>query len=155
MFKLEQWYLKTFRRSDIVKLIYTSVDKRIISLYVIPIENTITYNDQSFLLIPERVYSNNGIPTVYANYKNAELIDIYDTRELEKEKGDYTPKMFNTAITAKVVEQLYKASKNAFDGLIPLLMIAVIAVVVYQMYVSGQNYNAIIERLSEIQPVTP
>ena len=146
---LKQWYLKNFKRNEIIQLIYTGEDKRVISVYVIPQGDIIRYKDNDFLLIPSLVYNQGGIPTVYANHKTAELINIYDTPTSE-----YKPNALNLANTANVAEQLYRASgKSTLDSLVPVLLVGVIAVMGYFMYTTGNNFNTLLERITELETI--
>ena len=49
-----QWYIKNFKKDEAVKMIYTGSDKRIIIRWLIPENNTITYNNKSYMLHPKK-----------------------------------------------------------------------------------------------------
>jgi hypothetical protein len=149
MESLRQWYLKTFKKNEIVRVIFTGEDKRIHTKYVVPVGEVVEYKNMSFVMIPDLVYMLGGIPTIQVNYKSTELIDIYDTQ-----KSKYTPAILNTALKANVVEQLYKANnKTKLDELLPILLIGVIAVMGYFIYTTGQNFTELFDRLTQIETI--
>lgn len=147
---IQQWYLKTFRRSEIVRLIHTDVDKRISVKYILQTEkNKIQIGEKSFLLTHEKINYLEGIPTVFTNYKTAEPLDILDVQNTI-----YTPEKFNTAITAQVVKELFAATKmKKLQDISTMLSIGILLVCGYSLYMMMTKLDEIMNILQQLQTV--
>jgi|TARA_Y100000033_G_C2726975_1_gene101402 hypothetical protein len=141
-----QWYIKNFKKDEAIKMIYTGSDKRIIIRWLIPENNTITYNNKSYMLHPKKMFIHKGTPTVYINYKDAEPLDV-----LDKNNQVYTPDDFNTAISSKVGQELFEASKpKGLESIAPIISIASLLGVIYIAYTMQNSFTELRDTINAI-----
>lgn len=141
-----QWSIKTFHKKEAVKIIYVGADKRITSLLVLPEQNTVTYKDKSYVLIPEKIFTHEGYPTLIINYKDAEPLD-----PLELDNYIYAADDFNTAISSKVGKELFEATKEKGLGDLSTILSGLSLLgVLYLAYTFSGQITEIIEKLDTL-----
>lgn len=147
---IQQWYLKTFKRNEIVRIINVDAQNRISVKFVLMQEgNRVKLGENSYLLTPEKISYLEGIPTVFTNYKTSEPLNMMDVSNQV-----YTPEFYNTAIEAQVVKELFKATeKKPMQDLATMLSIITLLAVGYLTYMIITKFdeiNTILEQLQNI-----
>lgn len=142
-----QWYIKQFKKDQAVKMFYIGSDKRVIVKWMIPENNSITHENKSYLLTPEKMFIHKGIPSVFINYKDAEPLDPLD----KSNKHIYSADDFNTAISSKVGEELFAASKpKTLENLGGILGLITLLAVGYLVYLMNQNFTDLQEQINQL-----
>lgn len=144
-----QWYIKNFKKEQAVKMIYVGNDKRIIIRWLIPENNTITYNNKSYMLHPNKMFIHKGTPSLFINFKDAEPLD-----PLDKSNQIYSADDFNTAISSKVGQELFEASKpKTLADLGTIISILSLVGVAYLLITMNDNFTNLLNQINEIRQI--
>ena len=144
-----QWYIKNFKKEQAVKMIYVGNDKRIIIRWLLPENNTITYNNKSYMLHPNKMFIHKGTPSIFINFKDAEPLD-----PLDKSNQVYSADDFNTAISSKVGQELFEASKpKTLADLGTIISILSLVGVAYLLITMNDNFTNLLNQINEIRQI--
>ena len=144
-----QWYIKNFKKEQAVKMIYVGNDKRIIIKWLLPENNTITYNNKSYMLHPNKMFIHKGTPSIFINFKDAEPLD-----PLDKSNQVYSADDFNTAISSKVGQELFEASKpKTLADLGTIISILSLVGVAYLLITMNDNFTNLLNQINEIRQI--
>jgi len=144
-----QWYIKNFKKEQAVKMIYVGNDKRIIIRWLLPENNTITYNNKSYMLHPNKMFIHKGTPSLFINFKDAEPLD-----PLDKSNQIYSADDFNTAISSKVGQELFEASKpKTLADLGTIISILSLVGVAYLLITMNDNFTNLLNQINEIRQI--
>ena len=144
-----QWYIKNFKKEQAVKMIYVGNDKRIIIRWLIPENNTITYNNKSYMLHPNKMFIHKGTPSLFINFKDAEPLD-----PLDKSNQIYSADDFNTAISSKVGQELFEASKpKTLADLGTIISILSLVGLAYVLITMNDNFTNLLNQINEIRQI--
>jgi len=144
-----QWYIKNFKKEQAVKMIYVGNDKRIIIRWLLPENNTITYNNKSYMLHPNKMFIHKGTPSIFINFKDAEPLD-----PLEQSNQIYSADDFNTAISSKVGQELFEASKpKTLADLGTIISILSLVGVAYLLITMNDNFTNLLNQINEIRQI--
>ena len=144
-----QWYIKNFKKEQAVKMIYVGNDKRIIIRWLIPENNTITYNNKSYMLHPNKMFIHKGTPSLFINFKDAEPLD-----PLDKSNQIYSADDFNTAISSKVGQELFEASKpKTLADLGTIISILSLVALAYVLITMNDNFTNLLNQINEIRQI--
>ena len=144
-----QWYIKQFKKQEAVKMFYVGSDKRIIVKWMLPENNTITHNNKSYMLHPDKMFIHGGVPSVFINYKDAEPLD-----PLDKNHYIYSADDFNTAISSKVGQELFEASKpKGLENIGGIVSIITLLAVGYLVYLMNQNFTNLQDQINALLQV--
>jgi hypothetical protein len=144
-----QWYIKNFKKEQAVKMIYVGNDKRIIIKWLLPENNTITYNNKSYMLHPNKMFIHKGTPSLFINFKDAEPLD-----PLDKSNQIYSADDFNTAISSKVGQELFEASKpKTLADLGTIISILSLVGVAYLLITMNDNFTNLLNQINEIRQI--
>ena len=145
-----QWYIKQFKKQEAVKMFYVGSDKRVIVRWMLPENNTITHDNKSYMLHPDKMFIHMGTPAIFINYKDAEPLDPLD---LEKQHI-YSANDFNTAISSKVGQELFEASKpKTLGDLGTIISILSLVAIGYLVYLMNQNFADLITQIDELRSI--
>lgn len=144
-----QWYIKNFKKEQAVKMIYVGNDKRIIIRWLLPENNTITYNNKSYMLHPNKMFIHKGTPSIFINFKDAEPLD-----PLDKSNQVYSADDFNTAISSKVGQELFEASKpKTLADLGTIISILSLVGLAYVLITMNDNFTNLLNQINEIRQI--
>lgn len=144
-----QWYIKNFKKEQAVKMIYVGNDKRIIIRWLLPENNTITYNNKSYMLHPNKMFIHKGTPSIFINFKDAEPLD-----PLDKSNQIYSADDFNTAISSKVGQELFEASKpKTLADLGTIISILSLVGLAYVLITMNDNFTNLLNQINEIRQI--
>ena len=144
---IEQFIIKNFFRKKALKVIYVGADKQVKVKWFLPKDNTVTINSDSFVIVPEKIFMDKGVSTMFVNYKNVEAINM-----TEVDHKVFTPENFNTVKEGKAVQKLVNATqKKDVMGLQLLLLVGVILAVVYLIYTQNNQYNDLLEKFNALR----
>jgi len=144
-----QWYIKNFKKEQAVKMIYVGNDKRIIIRWLLPENNTITYNNKSYMLHPNKMFIHKGTPSLFINFKDAEPLD-----PLDKSNQIYSADDFNTAISSKVGQELFEASKpKTLADLGTIISILSLVGLAYVLITMNDNFTNLLNQINEIRQI--
>jgi len=144
-----QWYIKNFKKEQAVKMIYVGNDKRIIIRWLLPENNTITYNNKSYMLHPNKMFIHKGTPSIFINFKDAEPLD-----PLDKSSQVYSADDFNTAISSKVGQELFEASKpKTLADLGTIISILSLVGLAYVLITMNDNFTNLLNQINEIRQI--
>jgi len=139
-------YVKYFKKREAVKVYFIGQDKKVKIKWLLPSDNKVEFDNKTYLILPEKIYLQNGITCMFVNSHNAEPIDI--------NKIDYhvkTAKDFNDALGAKVVQDLISANKKKETlGFNIILLVAVIGLIGFMFYQFNSQFKELAEALAEI-----
>jgi len=141
-----QWYIKNFKKNEAVKMFYVGNDKRIIVKWMLVENNTITHNNKSYMLHPDKMFIHKGTPSIFINYKDAEPLN-----PLDKQHQVYSADDFNTAISSKVGQELFEASKpKGLENLGSIVSIITLLAVLYLVYLMNDNFTNLQDQINQL-----
>jgi hypothetical protein len=144
---IEQFIIKNFMRKKALKVIYVGADKQVKTKWFIPKDNTITLNNESFMVVPEKIFIDKGISTMFVNYKNVEAIDMTNV-----DHHVFKPEDFKIVKEAKVIQKLVNATqKKDTLGLQMILLAGLIAAVIYLIYTQNQQFNELLDKFNKLR----
>jgi hypothetical protein len=146
------WINKHLQKKKCVVAMVFNTDRRTKIHYVIPKNKSITIGANSWVLNENDMFLYRGIPAYVLTTKNAEPIKI---NPLNQDENFMTPQQYNTAISSKVAEQIFLASKKSFDAnFITMLMSGLLLVgLIIIAYLGSQYINDINTKIDEIRQI--
>lgn len=120
---LHTWYLKTFKKNEIVRLCVYGKSKHIRNYYVRPLGNTATCNKVSYIINDKDFYldSDNIITYTYRE-DSVEPVNPFDSK-----RSVMSQEEFNVAIDNKIIRDLVQSTGNGFDMATISMIISVVS----------------------------
>ena len=120
---LRLWYLKTFKKSEIVRLCVYEKSKHIRNYYVIPQGNTATINKRSYIINDKDFYLDaDSIITYTYREDSVEPVNPFDSK-----RSVMSQEEFNVAIDNKIIRDLVQSTGGGMDMATISMMIAVVS----------------------------
>jgi len=143
------WINKHFRKGKCVVAMVFNTDRRTKIRYVIPKNKSITIGSNSWILNEDDMFLYKGIPAYVLTTKNAEPIKI---NPLNQNENFMTPQDYNTAISSRVAEQIFLATKRQFDANIITLLVSGLCLVglVLIAYLGNQALTDLTNKINQL-----
>ncbi len=138
---------KTFLKGKCIRALVHYQDRRVRLHWVIPKDNTLTVNKESFTINDKDFVLHKGIPTYLYVSGTPEPMNLYKQPMNEI----MTSKDFNVALNANVARQIFEAQGSNLGGMIPLILgFVIIAVMGYLFYTMNQEFTALRNQINQI-----
>jgi hypothetical protein len=137
-------------KTDIKAIIFTR-DKRIKTIFENPENNTLTYNNKTYMLNDKDWFLSEGFPTYIFNDS-----DIDPQNPLNpKVKSVMNPDELNIAMSSKVAREILDASKSGMDGNVLTLVLSILSLIAVGGvgYLMVENFQSITITINEIREV--
>lgn len=143
------WINKHFKKGKCVVAMVFDTDRRTKIRYLIPKNKSITIGSNSWILNEDDMFLYKGIPAYVLTTKNAEPIKI---NPLNQNENFMTPQDYNTAISSRVAEQIFLATKRQFDANIITLLVSGLCLVglVLIAYLGNQALTDLTNKINQL-----
>ena len=143
---------KHFRKSKCIKVIYFGEGRKHSIKYLIPKDNTVSFDGQSFIINKKDFFvDNKNFITYIFGYNRVEPIDPNNAETL----GDITPADLDVALNSRIASEILNASKSKTDIniILVIVIIVMIAGFVGVWYMLSEQINALQESLKPLLEV--
>jgi len=148
---MNNWILRTFRKSKTIKALIYGVDKRIRVYYTIPQNNTLTIGNQTYIINEKDFFMDaKGFPTYTYRIDSTEPLDPFNTK-----KSVFTPDYYNTAINNHVARDIFDATEKGLDGsmLGIILGVATLGGLALVWFTTNEGLTNLVNQINEIREI--